>query len=74
MSEEAISEWVASTDWIAENQDNPDVRIVEIGNLKDPDAYASGHIPGAAHWPWQKSLWHPTMREFVTPRDFAEPF
>jgi len=72
LSEEAISEWLASTDWIAEHVDDPDVRIVEVGNLKDPEAYASGHIPGAIHWPWQESLWHPTMREFVTPHDFAE--
>ena len=58
--------------WIAENRDNPDVRIVEIGSLKDPDAYKAGHIPGAIHWPWQESLWHPTMREFVTPQAFAQ--
>ena len=72
LSEEGISEWLAGTDWIAENLDNPNVRIVEVGNLKDPDAYTSYHIPGAVHWPWQETLWHPTMREFVTPHDFAK--
>jgi thiosulfate/3-mercaptopyruvate sulfurtransferase len=68
----ADSEYLASTDWITTNLDNPDIRIVEVGDLKNLDAYASGHIPGAIHWPWQETLWHPTMREFVTPRDFAE--
>jgi thiosulfate/3-mercaptopyruvate sulfurtransferase len=61
-----------SSDWIAEHMNDPDIRIVEVGDLKDPQAYASGHIPGAIHWPWQESLWHPTMREFVTPHDFAQ--
>jgi len=68
----ADSEYLASTDWILANLGNPDIRIVEIGDLKNLDAYASGHIPGAIHWPWRETLWHPTMRDFVTPPDFAE--
>ena len=72
MSKAAQSEWLVSTDWVAKNLDNPNIRIIEIGSLMDQEAYTSGHIPGAVHWPWQKSLWHPTMREFVTPPDFAE--
>ena len=72
MVNRADSEYLASTDWILANLDNPDIRIVEIGDLKNLDAYASGHIPGAIHWPWRETLWHPAMREFVTPSDFAE--
>lgn len=63
---------VASTDWIAANLNNPSVRIVEVGDLKNPGAYLNGHIPGAIHWPWQESLWHATSREFVSPEAFAE--
>jgi thiosulfate/3-mercaptopyruvate sulfurtransferase len=72
LSKAAQSEWLVSTDWVAKNLDNPDIRIIEVGSLKDQQAYTSGHIPGAVDWPWQKSLWHPTMREFVRPHDFAE--
>ena len=72
MVNRADSEHLASTDWIETNLDNPDIRIVEIGDLKNADAYASGHIPGAVHWPWRETLWHPTMREFVTPPDFSK--
>ena len=71
MVNRADSEHLASTEWLAANLDNPDIRIVEVGDLKNLDAYTSGHIPGAIHWPWQETLWHPTMRDFVTPPDFA---
>ncbi len=72
MGNRADSEHLASSDWITANLDNPGIRIVEVGDLKNLDAYASGHIPGAIHWPWQETLWHPAMRDFVTPPDFAE--
>lgn len=72
MADRADSEHLASPDWLAANLDNPDIRIIEIGDLKNADAYACGHIPGAVLWPWRETLWHPTMREFVTPPDFAK--
>ena len=71
MSEKATSEWLASTDWIAENLNNPDVRLIEIGALKDPDAYYASHIPGTLLWPWKETLWHPEMRDFATPEGFS---
>ena len=71
MQNQIESDRLVSPEWIAANLDNPDVRIIEIGDLKDPDAYYSGHIPGAYPWPWQECLWHPTMREFVQPVEFA---
>jgi thiosulfate/3-mercaptopyruvate sulfurtransferase len=66
------SDRLLTPEWIAANLNNPDVRVIEIGDLKDPDAYYTGHIPGALLWPWQECLWHPTMREFVQPPDFAK--
>ena len=47
MQNQIESDRLVSPEWIAANLDNPDVRIIEIGDLKDPDAYYSGHIPGA---------------------------
>jgi thiosulfate/3-mercaptopyruvate sulfurtransferase len=71
MNEVAISEWLASTHWIVENLENPDVRLIEIGALKDPDAYYASHIPGTILWPWKETLWHPEMRDFATPEGFS---
>ena len=62
---------LVDTGWVAANQNNPAVRIIEIGDLKDPDAYFSGHIPGAIHWPWEEVLWETGMREIVSPESFA---
>ncbi|MFH1489016.1 MAG: sulfurtransferase [Pseudomonadota bacterium] len=57
--------------WLAENLDNPSVRIVEVSDMKNPEAYLEGHIPGAINWPWMESLWHPTDREIVPAEGFA---
>jgi len=57
--------------WIAENLDNPSVRIVEVGDMKNPEAYFEGHISGAINWPWMESLWHPTSRDIVSPKGFS---
>ena len=72
MSEQCKSEWLADTAWVADNLDNPDVRIIEIGALKNPESYYASHIPGALLWEWQETLWHPEMRDFVTPEAFSE--
>ena len=57
--------------WIAENLDNPLIRIVEVSDMKEPDSYFSGHIPRAVFWPWMESLWHRTSRDIIPPEDFA---
>jgi thiosulfate/3-mercaptopyruvate sulfurtransferase len=56
---------------LEENLDNPSIRIIEVSDMKNPEAYFEGHIPGAVHWPWKESLWDPVMREFVSPKDFS---
>lgn len=68
---EKAAEKLVSSRFLAENLDNPLIRIIEVSDMKNPDAYFEGHIPGAVHWPWKESLWHPTMREFVSPNDFS---
>ena len=39
---EYANDVLVSTDWLAENIDNPDVRIVEVD--EDTEAYERGHI------------------------------
>lgn len=46
---------LAETRWVAENLDNPEVRLIEVSSLADPEGYDKGHIPGAVNWTWQES-------------------
>jgi len=39
---------LVDVDWVAERLDDPNVRIIDMRN---PDAFAAGHIPGAANIP-----------------------
>ena len=63
---------LVSTDWLAENLDNPQVRILEVN--EDPLLYFTGHIPGAQPIDWQADLWDDTIREFVQPEQLAQLF
>jgi len=67
----AHPEMLASTDWLADHLDDPEIQIIEVGAM-GPPLYVEGHIPGAIHWPWQESLWDDAWREFVLPPDFAK--
>ena len=62
---------LVSTDWIAENIDDPNICLIEI-DRDGVSAYQSGHIPGALGWHWKSSLWDPLERQFPTSEDFAE--
>jgi thiosulfate/3-mercaptopyruvate sulfurtransferase len=55
-------ELLASTDWLAENQGRPDVRILDARWRPDGNGlavFAAGHISGAAHIDWAASLAEP---------------
>lgn len=62
---------LAETRWVAENLDNPEVRLIEVSSLADPEGYDQGHIPGAVNWTWQECLWQQGMRDFATPEALA---
>jgi thiosulfate/3-mercaptopyruvate sulfurtransferase len=65
---------LVSTAWLAEHLADPDLRIIEIGQLHDDKAYHEGHIPGAMRVYWKSACWHETDREFVTPAAMAKLF
>jgi thiosulfate/3-mercaptopyruvate sulfurtransferase len=54
MAEYARPDSLVSTDWVAENLNNPQVRLIEVD--VDTAAYDTGHIPGAVGWNWKTDL------------------
>lgn len=63
MTEYAHPEVLVTTDWVAQHQNDPQVRIVEVD--VDTSAYDQGHIPGAVGWNWQTQLQDPVRRDLV---------
>ena len=66
----AHPEYLVDTAWVAENLNNPQVRIIE----SDEDAllYSIGHIPGAVQVDWFTTLQHPLRRDFLSREQFEE--
>ena len=69
MSQYANPDKLVTTDWLAENLDAPNVRIVESN--EDLLLYDTGHSPGAVHIDWRRDLNDQTTRDYVGPIDFA---
>ncbi len=61
---------LVSTDWVAQHLNDPNIRIVESD--EDVLLYDLGHIPGAVKVDWHTDLQDPTMREFISPQQFAQ--
>ena len=70
MADYAHPEVLVSANWVAENADNPSVRIVEVD--VDTKAYEEGHIPGALGWAWNTQLCDTVQRDIIPPRAFEE--
>jgi len=56
-------EVLVSTEWAAEHQNDPKVRLVEVD--VDTTAYDQGHIPGAVGWNWQTQLQDNVRRDLI---------
>src|ERR1700756_510811 len=63
MAEYKHPEVLVSTEWVAQNQNNPNIRLVEVD--VDTTAYDQGHIPGAVGWNWQTQLQDNVRRDLV---------
>lgn len=55
---------LVETTWVAEHQNDPKVRLVEVD--VDTSAFGSGHIPGAIGWNWQTDLQRRPVRDIPT--------
>ena len=69
MSEYVHPEALVSTDWVADNLDNPNIRLVESN--EDVLLYSSGHIPGAVNIDWVGDLNDPLVRDYLDAENFA---
>jgi thiosulfate/3-mercaptopyruvate sulfurtransferase len=61
---------LVTTDWLAQHQGDPGIRIVEVD--EDTDAYGRGHVRGAVAVNWNTDLQDPLRRDFVDPEQFAK--
>jgi thiosulfate/3-mercaptopyruvate sulfurtransferase len=63
MAEYANPDALVETDWLAQNLNDPNIRVIEVD--EDTTAYEKGHIPGAVGWNWNTDLHAPVGRDYV---------
>jgi thiosulfate/3-mercaptopyruvate sulfurtransferase len=63
-------EALVSTEWLADNLDDPAIRIIEVD--EDTDAHVTGHIAGALAWNWSIDLHHPVRRDYIDQAGFTD--
>jgi thiosulfate/3-mercaptopyruvate sulfurtransferase len=63
MAEYANPEALVETDWLEQNLDDPNIRVIEVD--EDTTAYEKGHIKGSLAWNWNTDLHAVTGRDFV---------
>ncbi|MCS6888569.1 MAG: sulfurtransferase [Chloroflexus sp.] len=61
---------VVSTDWLAANLNNPQVRVIEVSVV--PGLYERGHIPGAVNFVWTTDFVDTVSRNIIAPERFQE--
>src|SRR5690606_19045284 len=59
---------LVSTEWVAEHQADPSIRLIESN--EDTLLYAAGHIPGAVHVDWTADLNDPLRRDYISREGF----
>ncbi|MYC01384.1 MAG: sulfurtransferase, partial [Chloroflexi bacterium] len=64
MANYAHPEKLVSTDWVADNLDNPNVVLIEVD--VDTSAYDEGHPPGAVAWNWTSQLQDQVSRDVAS--------
>ncbi len=64
------SEVLVTTQWVAEHQHDPNIRLVEVN--EDILLYDTGHIPGAIKIDWQNDLQDSVIRDYIRPEQFEK--
>jgi thiosulfate/3-mercaptopyruvate sulfurtransferase len=70
MANYAHPESLVSTDWVAQHQQDPAVKIVEVD--VDTNAYKEGHVPGALGWAWNSQLCDVVRRDILPKAQFEK--
>jgi thiosulfate/3-mercaptopyruvate sulfurtransferase len=63
MADYAHPEVLVSTEWVANHQSDPKIRLIEVD--VDTTAYDQGHIDGAVGWNWQTQLQDNIRRDLI---------
>lgn len=66
----AHPEVLVETGWVAENLNNPNVRLIEAD--EDVLLYETGHIPGAVKLDWHVDAQNPVARDFIDQQAFEQ--
>ncbi|MDR1936774.1 MAG: sulfurtransferase, partial [Candidatus Accumulibacter sp.] len=59
-----------STDWLAKNLQEPNVRIIEVS--VNPGVYERAHVPGAVNFSWHSDLNDRVRRDIVSRENFEK--
>jgi thiosulfate/3-mercaptopyruvate sulfurtransferase len=58
------SEALVTTEWLAKNLNDPNVRVIEVS--VNPGVFERGHVPGATNLVWHTDLADPVRRDIVS--------
>lgn len=59
---------LVTTQWVADNLDNPAVRLVEVS--VETSLYDTEHLPGAVNFSWTSQLQDSVQRDIISVEDF----
>lgn len=72
MSEYVHPEVLVTTNWVADNLNNPNVRLIEAD--EDVLLYEIGHLPGSVKLDWHVDVQNPLNRDFVDQKGLEQLF
>src|SRR5258707_14043480 len=64
----ATASALVSTQWVADNVNNPNIRIVEVSI--ETSLYATEHLPGAVNFSWTKQLQDKVRPDIISKKNF----
>ena len=70
MAEYKNPELLVTTDWVLENKDNPEIKVVESN--EDILLYDLGHVEGAIKLDWETELQDRVVRDYVNKDNFEK--